>query len=538
MQYSSRKFVVITLLLCVVFSVMALGRYRSSGLVTAAALQNHPMPSVSSNLPFIVSNANLIPNGGPNLQDFDDFSWQSFIALNWPAKLFDANGKPLRGVPDTTKTLGDPGPRVWETWKADFELFQPGGVPPSDWESFQVVNPCPNPTPAPALRRGAKRGAPQAALPGKILPLIAKGDSVLPGGVNQAMGGPLTAQQKINNKLLTYVRYEIRVNQTQYNETKNGKWYLRSGLPNYPKPAISFTSSTLNTATGQGTYGAIELKAAWRLMTPAEMSNPTITSRYYITQATVVDPNTGTCSTTTVPVGLVGFHIGHKSSPFTAWVWSTFEHVDNVPCTAGEVGGGDSRCAKPVLSEASPTPNPMPAPTPPGGYSFNNGQFDQFAARNGFSPASAAFPFNPKKPPFKPVQTIRFNELRNDIISMNNFVMTLPGVQGTPWQFYKLVANQWSTNNIDPNTGKSIPIVVNDPTGSADLYPQGSGNPFPQDSVANITMETYYQVQSAAPFKNFGTSCIHCHYQAAQTDFSWVTADMAFPRNPGTSNMQ
>jgi hypothetical protein len=527
MRYSSRKFVAITLFLCVVLGVMALRRHGSNGVATAATAQNHPMPSATADLPFIVPNANLIPKGGPNLQDFDYFSWQSFIAMNWPAKLVDASGKPLRGVPDLTKKLGDPGPRVWETWKADFELFQAGGAPPSDWASFDVVNPCPNLTPTPGGGQGG----------GKLLPLIAKGDSVIPGGVNQAMGGPLTAQQRIDNKL-TYVRYEIRVNETQYNETKNGKWYLRSGLPNYPKPAISFSSSTLDTTTGQGTYGAIELKAAWRLMTPAEMSNPAITSRYYITQATVVDPNTGQCSATMVPVGLVGFHIGHKSSPFTAWVWSTFEHVDNVPCTAGEVNSGDPRCAKPVLAAAAPTPSPMPAPTPPGGYSFNNGLFDPVAAKNGFSPAGAAFPFNPKKPPFKPVQAIRFNELRDDIISMNNFVRVLPGVQNTPWQFYKLIANQWSTNNIDPNTGKPIPIVVNDPTGSGDLYPQGSGNPFPQDSVANITMETYYQVQSAAPFKNFGTSCVHCHYQAAQTDFSWVTADMAFPRNPGTSSMQ
>jgi hypothetical protein len=452
------------------------------------------MPSLSPNIPFIVPNANLIPNGGPILSDFDYFSWQTFIAMNWPAKI-GPDGKPLRGVPDPTKTLGDPGPRVWETWKADYELFQNNGAPPSDWNSYKVTNP------------------PCGQAQGHVLPLIAKGDSVIPGGVNQAMGGPLIPQQKVNNQL-TYVRYEVRINQTQYNETRNAQYYLRSKLPKYPK-TISFSSSKIDPTTGNGSYGAIEIKSAWRQMTSTEMSNQAVKSRYYITQATIVDPKSGQCSM--VPVGLVGFHIGHKSSPFAAWVWSTFEHVDNVPCTKAEQQSGDTRCA-----------------TPPEGFSFNNGTNVPDASANGYSPLSALQPFNPNKPPFRPFQVIRFNEVRDDIITMNNFVRTVPGVPGTVWEFYKLVANQWPTQNIDPNTGKPIPIVLNNPATADDAYPQGSGAPFPQESVANITMETYYQNQANAPSPNFGTSCVHCHYQVAQFDFSWVTADAAWPPNPGT----
>ena len=54
--------------------------------------------------------------------DFDNFAWRAFIALNWPSLTDPAH----RGVPDRAKTLGDPGPRVWETFKARYELFQVG----------------------------------------------------------------------------------------------------------------------------------------------------------------------------------------------------------------------------------------------------------------------------------------------------------------------------------------------------------------------------------------------------------------------------
>ena len=53
---------------------------------------------------------------------FDNFAWRAFIALNWPSLPDLAH----RGEPDRTKTIGDAGPRVWETFKSRYELFQLG----------------------------------------------------------------------------------------------------------------------------------------------------------------------------------------------------------------------------------------------------------------------------------------------------------------------------------------------------------------------------------------------------------------------------
>ena len=73
---------------------------------------------------------------------FDNFAWRAFIALNWPS-LLDASH---RGEPARSKTLGDPGPRVWETFKSRTELFEvgPDGQPaaPTPWASYDGRNPC------------------------------------------------------------------------------------------------------------------------------------------------------------------------------------------------------------------------------------------------------------------------------------------------------------------------------------------------------------------------------------------------------------
>ena len=91
-------------------------------LVTApVALLTAPAPSVPQGGAPVVSPdriddvRSLKPDVDP-FPDVDNFAWRAFIALNWPSLTDDAD----RGVPDRTRTLGDPGPRVWETFKARY----------------------------------------------------------------------------------------------------------------------------------------------------------------------------------------------------------------------------------------------------------------------------------------------------------------------------------------------------------------------------------------------------------------------------------
>jgi hypothetical protein len=444
-----------------------------------------PVPVVASQIP------HLVPPRSPSRVplDFWVFSWDEFIALNWPA-LVPAGSLPQRGVPDTKKKPGDLGsPRVWETWKADYELYldQTGHNPPlkpTAWSSWDL------PEQICSSSDGATR----------VLPMVAKGESVFPGGLNQAMGGPLVDQHG------KYVRYEVRLNETEYDETVDKTWYLRKNLSVYPKAPSLFTASTADR------YGAIELKASWRIMTPQETAAKP--PRYYITKARVVDPKTHKCSDQPVDVGLVGFHIAHKSGTFDAWVWTTFEQVDNVPADG------------------------MPPPTL--GYSFNNGKPPSTPLKIwGFSPNSAKAPIDAgslKPEPTTPVEMIRINPIQAGIAALNNQVHQMTGVKGTVWENYELVETQWQR-------AFPSPIKVSNPGTNEDLY-QTELNAIPMDRVANTTMETFYQGKAGAPdpspnslgLPTLGTSCLHCHYAAAQYDFSWVMADAAWPSSPATQS--
>src|ERR1043166_2797764 len=114
--------------------------------VSPAAAQVQKEPRVGYNAALIVPDRiQEIPNVTPEEDKFpelDNFAWRAFVALNWPA-LTDAAH---RGEPDRGKTPGDPGPRVWETFKARYELFQVGAdgkpIEPQPWATYDGINPC------------------------------------------------------------------------------------------------------------------------------------------------------------------------------------------------------------------------------------------------------------------------------------------------------------------------------------------------------------------------------------------------------------
>jgi hypothetical protein len=435
----------------------------SQAKTAAAAAAALPPITISPNAPYVV------PPPQAFHPPFDWFAWETFVALNWPAAL-DSNGVPIRGQANASATIGSPGIRVWETYKADWETFGTGAQSPvpTPWSSWDVnggMNPCPSSTSAAAAAPPAKR---------RMIVMATKMDSVF-AGINEANSGPLIDQ---NQK---FVRYEIRLNQTMYEQiiSPANKWYLQDSLSN----PISFTSGV------QGTYGAMEIKAAWRELVQGKDDF----SRYYNTQATVVDPGSPpVCRDTTL--GLIGFHIAVKTTPFTEWVWATFEHVDNVP--DGPIN------PKTRYSLNNGTTNP---PTSVNGFNYPpNGASAQ---TKGPAPLSLNQPL-PSNP--TPVQVTRFTAIDSNIVSMNNQFQ--PKLAGTVWANYKLTADQWPTN---PSSFK-----VNG------TYPQDSGSPFPNDHVANTSAETYFQNAGAGAL---GNSCMQCHYGAAFTDFSWTVNDQAYP---------
>ena len=260
--------------------------------VASQPCPDRPVRTISS--PVMPSDV-CIPDGFKDVPVayFDDYSWRAFIAMVWPA------AAPRRGVPDTAKTVGGPGPRVFETYKSMWEVFhEDGSAPAPNFQSYDAgdQNAC------------------------KVKPQF--GDIVLASfngidDIGQAGAGELTAPLVAQNG--RYVRYLTLYNQIAFDFIVRNRYYLRSSLPKVPsprpiKPVMEFPD------------GSIALKAAWVDMTgfPAEQSR-----RYYTRAAIVRDPNSGACSRITV--GLAGLHIIQKTLSRPQWIWTSFEQIDNVP---------------------------------------------------------------------------------------------------------------------------------------------------------------------------------------------------------------
>src|ERR1700729_2800708 len=147
--------------------------------------------------------------------DFDNFAWRAFIALNWPSLTDSAH----RGEPDRAKTLGDSGPRVWETFKARYELFQvgPDGRPtaPKSWGTYEAANPC-----GADVDNRAKTLA-------TFTPFMDFNQSAFLPGIG---ANPLVAQNR------TYTRYEGRLNEPEYSALAVHGWSLGESLPDPAHP--------------------------------------------------------------------------------------------------------------------------------------------------------------------------------------------------------------------------------------------------------------------------------------------------------------
>jgi hypothetical protein len=424
-----------------------------------------PPAAVTGNVPFSVPLPQTIDTPLQIRPNFDYFSWQSFIALNWPA------AATARGVPDQPDNpnvflnAASGTPVVWGTYKDSFDLFGQGDQRPNAWDAPDgPVTPC------------------SGAAGQKALIFTTKGETPLMQ-TTQAFSFPLIDQRS------NYVHYDIRYDKAQYNfirgqDNDPSSWlYLLKNLS--PKENAQFgLQMPMTTTSPANTLGSIMVKAAWRIKT--DKDDP---SRFYTTVAQIYDQQTKTCSSATVL--LVGLHIAHKIDPFTEWVWSTFEQVDNVPPD----------------SDISPQPSP-----PASGYSFNNGT-NVPATVGGYNYKPSLTP----SPSPTPVQVTRVNPIPNtpqgaSTRDFNAYYQQL--LKGTVWQYYELVVTQWPFN---PGIGPGNPFMLMQNGG---VYPQNAGSAFPVNGAVNTSMETYFQIQNDAAGAG-GNSCMSCHYRAGQSDFSW-----------------
>jgi hypothetical protein len=218
------------------------------------------------------------------------------------------------------------------------------------------------------------------------------------------------------------------------------------------------------------------VKSAWIELSGAGGSiDP---SRFYVRdEAWVQDPGRSECRRASV--GLAGLHVVYKTPSRPQWIWSTFEHVDNVP-----------------------EPGDSPGKT----YTFHNGDLgtrmtdkaeDEFLV----STLEAA---GPGEPP-SPYQVERRQQIAEKVLQVN---LTWQGELGridSVWRNYKLVMSQWPF--LESHDERDAEFVQpQPPCGPTDTTP----------ATANTTMETFQQSCES------DLTCMGCHNSVRSTDFIWA----------------
>ncbi|WP_299492729.1 hypothetical protein [uncultured Shewanella sp.] len=386
----------------------------------------------------------------------DRFAWQLFIALNWPAT---SNGNPNSSAYFGEE--GDTSPVIWETYKNVEDVFTQ--AVPSTW-----------------------------ATKNKEKVLEATSATVHLTEILQVDRNWLTDQSG------NLVYYELRINEDEFDYIMDNTLYSQAGIYN------AFTGidpKGINLPSGEepNTVGAIEIKAAWRIV-------PTDKEAYfkkrYKTSKALVGPNDDPHL-----VALVGLHIIKKTPNLPQWTWSTFEHIDNAP----DVGS----TAETAIS-----------------YNF----FSHNVAKQDAKAKSVSDIYKPNylSPPDKyatpptpmtaPVQMLRIDSIDTvdpHAAGITNTALNLIKAKypDSVWLNYQLISSQWPT---EPQTL----------TFSAQGSPLPAGTPAPE-FLGNLTMESYFQekksgggagltdgggMESGFTADNFNkSSCIGCHRLSATT---------------------
>ncbi|MFT6243766.1 MAG: hypothetical protein ACJA0U_001861 [Salibacteraceae bacterium] len=494
-------------------------------------------PSLSSKVPVHVKpHSRLVLTDVEDRTFFDYFAWQSFIGLVWPS---DPNN---RGVADPSvvtaadfltyntnaKKNNNPAPVVWESFRTFDAAFPRNAknttATPDSWDAVPYTRPF-------------------------ALDFTSKSE------LDEASSYPLVDQNR------EYVRYNLQLNEVMYEFIRQNKWYLKENLPKSPTQAtlpplpidtatgkiISVQQPQTNTIITQPVNGnSITIKSSWRLMiTEKDPARPykhvDDLTRYFVSDAMVKDPITNVPSLR--KVGLVGIHIVVKTPQFTQGVWSSFEHVDNVK-----------------LNKSAEMSKLVTRP------SFNSGESGFQSEGFSYRPASLAAEgaMAVEEALRVPVEVSRIYKIPNTPVGTSP---TLPDglstqglnkayqklLEGTVWANYELVITQWPT---DPTSFYAKPFLTpRGPKPAADqpyavqaayeraqneaelAYPRWSGLPVPQTGCLNTTMETYSQnpAPGAPDFEQASlesTSCMGCHYDASDTDFSWAFKLRTYPQNP------
>jgi hypothetical protein len=382
---------------------------------------------------------------------FDFYSWLTFIALNSPN--------------DPTVSFGlSSAPVVWE--QRFFPLDQV--IRASEVDSvvnvsrLNVPDFCPRPA----------AGEPEPTL------YVAVDDVAFD---QPFKSGPLIDQDG------NYSLNTIFMNSTMRTYIVDHRLYFAQGQKVFPQ-RIDFPVGSATPAA----LGSVMIKASWKVLTDSDDR-----AEFHTVSAYRVLPLTHLCEIKTL--GLVGLHIVHKTEGRRQWIWTTFEHVRNVP-SAAEVASGSLPQKSYLFYDVQRL---APSTTVPA---------DQVAGLpNNVTPLQ---PWDADHPTAKKSQIVRAREISKDTTAINDEVHAyLKSLQGGPgfadsdvWMHYRLVSTQWPADFLC--AAENGGVQTNQQTD-----PDCSPAP---EFLPNSTLETYVQHDIGTPggVPQSTSSCIGCHNNA------------------------
>lgn len=334
---------------CALALVLSQALWVLPGIQPASAQQVTLPPNfISSDVPHDV------PAGpGATIQDLAIFAWQEFIALNWVASDPAVSG--LRGRPNTNVGFLDIAPDngsfplvVWQTYRHKNELFPLDGTTDPVFDSHM-------PTYAyqtnPRMGTGPNGQIPSFSLFNNldetseigVANMYAHSTSV-PPEAQPASGIRVAYEAKVNRAVFQYLvdngftssanGYAALTNAQAntgpaFNTDPNKTSFPNVGICT-PPPGVSVRSIIMLpcgdiAVPGDLGEGAIEIKAAWRALTPEEMSS----GRFFTRNVLFYTGQPPNQLFNNAVWGLVALHIIHKTKSFPAFVFASWEQVDN-----------------------------------------------------------------------------------------------------------------------------------------------------------------------------------------------------------------
>jgi hypothetical protein len=348
---------------------------------------------------------------------FDIFSWQTFIALNWPA---DANGKPLPG-PISSNTSA---PRVWEFYNDPAQVFG------NDDKAIML-----------------KMTEAQAAGL-KFVYAMSKSPHPLIKEFQEADGHPLI------DRNLNFALYEIKINPVESNFIITNKLNTLKGIDSLAKANNGQFALPASDVT-KIKEGSMELKAAWRILDPSQGDD---TSRYYTRNAFIYMTGDNTVNgkplIVKAKIGLVGLHIIRKTTLIPDFTWSTFEHVDNTPDNLQEAQVDQNK----QWSFYNPKCLNCPVNYPPQFLPGDSGNYKWDTAPPYARRYAAAAPSQKVAGLFGTQVTRTF-----PVYSLTEQINKLwqAKLKGTVWANYRLIGTQWDKSDSPGNPPNAPALLAN-----------------------------------------------------------------------------